>query len=129
MIKSWHWVLLAGFASSNFKPTFLPDDNPTHWTTQPGRIFFFFDTSLRGMCYIAPKRCINWICRLFGRPELIIDYLLLRRFVSSLNSDPNLFLLHENWKIKPGHGYIFCWVSLNHSLLNFLWFPLNSCPL
>ena len=47
MITSWNWVLLTDFAS--FKPTFLPEDNPADYN-------YFFDTSRRRTCYIAPER-------------------------------------------------------------------------
>jgi serine/threonine protein kinase len=47
MITSWSWVLLTDFAS--FKPIFLPEDNPADFS-------YFFDTSRRRACYIAPER-------------------------------------------------------------------------
>ncbi|KAJ3642279.1 hypothetical protein Zmor_025079 [Zophobas morio] len=46
-VTSWNWVLLVDFAS--FKPTFVPDDNPADYS-------YFFDTSRRRTCYIAPER-------------------------------------------------------------------------
>ncbi|KAL3269438.1 hypothetical protein HHI36_008508 [Cryptolaemus montrouzieri] len=46
-ITSWNWVLLVDFAS--FKPTFIPEDNPADYS-------YFFDTSRRRSCYIAPER-------------------------------------------------------------------------
>lgn len=50
LITSWNWILLSDFAS--FKPTFLPEDNPADYT-------YFFDTSRRRTCYIAPERFIK----------------------------------------------------------------------
>lgn len=47
LITSWNWVLLSDFAS--FKPTYLPVNNPADFT-------YFFDTSRRRACYIAPER-------------------------------------------------------------------------
>lgn len=47
MITSWNWVLLTDFAS--FKPKYLPEDNPADYN-------YFFDTSRRRTCYIAPER-------------------------------------------------------------------------
>ena len=47
MVTSWNWVLLTDFAS--FKPTYLPEDNPADYN-------YFFDTSRRRTCYIAPER-------------------------------------------------------------------------
>ncbi|XP_050303340.1 phosphoinositide 3-kinase regulatory subunit 4 [Anthonomus grandis grandis] len=49
-VTSWNWVMLVDFAS--FKPTFLPIDNP-------GDYSYFFDTSRRRTCYIAPERFSN----------------------------------------------------------------------
>ncbi|KAK9447800.1 uncharacterized protein V1518DRAFT_386358 [Limtongia smithiae] len=47
VVTSWNWVYLTDFAS--FKPTFLPEDDPSDFS-------FFFDTSQRRLCYIAPER-------------------------------------------------------------------------
>lgn len=47
LITSWNWILLSDFAS--FKPTYLPEDNPADYS-------YFFDTSRRRTCYIAPER-------------------------------------------------------------------------
>ena len=47
MLTSWNWVLLTDFAS--FKPTYLPEDNPADYN-------YFFDTSRRRTCYVAPER-------------------------------------------------------------------------
>ncbi|XP_052870427.1 phosphoinositide 3-kinase regulatory subunit 4-like [Anopheles cruzii] len=49
LITSWNWVLLSDFAS--FKPTYLPEDNPADYS-------YFFDTSRRRTCYIAPERFV-----------------------------------------------------------------------
>ncbi|XP_072035782.1 phosphoinositide 3-kinase regulatory subunit 4-like isoform X1 [Amphiura filiformis] len=50
MVTGWNWVLLTDFAS--FKPTYLPADNPADFS-------FFFDTSRRRTCYIAPERFLE----------------------------------------------------------------------
>ncbi|XP_077298369.1 vacuolar protein sorting 15 isoform X2 [Arctopsyche grandis] len=50
MLTSWNWVLLTDFAS--FKPTFLPEDNPADYS-------YFFDTSRRRLCYVAPERFVK----------------------------------------------------------------------
>lgn len=50
LITSWNWILLSDFAS--FKPTFLPEDNPADYS-------YFFDTSRRRTCYIAPERFVK----------------------------------------------------------------------
>ncbi|EHY55054.1 Serine/threonine-protein kinase ppk19 [Exophiala dermatitidis] len=48
LVTSWNWLYLTDFSSS-FKPTYLPEDNPADF-------FFYFDTSSRRTCYIAPER-------------------------------------------------------------------------
>lgn len=50
LITSWNWILLSDFAS--FKPTYLPIDNPADYS-------YFFDTSRRRTCYIAPERFVK----------------------------------------------------------------------
>lgn len=47
LVTGWNWVVLTDFAS--FKPTMLPVDNPTDF-------FYFFDTSRRQVCCVAPER-------------------------------------------------------------------------
>ncbi|KAJ7198728.1 kinase-like domain-containing protein, partial [Mycena pura] len=47
LVTSWNWVYLSDFAS--YKATYLPLDDPSDFS-------FFFDTSGRRICYIAPER-------------------------------------------------------------------------
>ena len=51
MVTSWNWVLLTDLAS--VKPVYLPEDNPADFN-------FFFDTSRRRSCYIAPERFLDF---------------------------------------------------------------------
>lgn len=48
LVTSWNWLYLTDFSSA-FKPVMLPDDNP-------GDFSYFFDSSGRRTCYIAPER-------------------------------------------------------------------------
>ena len=50
MVTSWNWILLTDLAS--IKPVFLPVDNPADFN-------YFFDTSRRRMCYLAPERFVD----------------------------------------------------------------------
>ena len=50
MITSWNWAMLTDIAS--FKPVFLPADNPADFN-------YFFDTSRKRLCYIAPERFVD----------------------------------------------------------------------
>ena len=47
LITSWNWLYLSDFAPH--KPALLPLDDPADFS-------FFFDTSGRRTCYIAPER-------------------------------------------------------------------------
>ncbi len=47
LITSWNWLILSDFAP--YKPALLPLDDPADFS-------FFFDTSGRRTCYIAPER-------------------------------------------------------------------------
>jgi len=51
LVTSWNWLYLTDFSSS-FKPTYLPEDNPADFS-------FFFDTSGRRTCYLAPERFLQ----------------------------------------------------------------------
>lgn len=48
LVTSWNWLYLTDF-SSPYKPVLLPDDNP-------GDFSYFFDTSGRRTCFLAPER-------------------------------------------------------------------------
>jgi phosphoinositide-3-kinase regulatory subunit 4 len=48
LITSWGWVYLTDFASA-YKPVYLPEDNPADFS-------FYYDTSARRTCYLAPER-------------------------------------------------------------------------
>lgn len=70
LVTSWNWLYLTDFSSS-FKPTYLPEDNPADFS-------FYFDTSGRRTCYLAPERfllpgedatgktSINWAMDIFS---------------------------------------------------------------
>ncbi len=47
LITSWNWLYLSDFAPH--KPAYLPLDDPADFS-------FFFDTSGRRTCYVAPER-------------------------------------------------------------------------
>jgi phosphoinositide-3-kinase regulatory subunit 4 len=47
LVTSWNWVYISDFSS--FKPTYLPLDDPSDFS-------FYFDTSGRRTCYLAPER-------------------------------------------------------------------------
>lgn len=47
LVTSWNWVYLSDFAT--LKPTYLPLDDPSEFS-------YYFDTSGRRTCYVAPER-------------------------------------------------------------------------
>ncbi|MCJ1311836.1 Serine/threonine-protein kinase [Agyrium rufum] len=51
LVTSWNWLYLTDFSSS-FKKTYLPEDNPADFS-------YFFDTSSRRTCYLAPERFLG----------------------------------------------------------------------
>jgi len=50
LVTSWNWILLTDIA--RFKPVFLPVDNPADFN-------YFFDTSRRRTCNLAPERFVD----------------------------------------------------------------------
>lgn len=48
LVTSWNWLYLTDFSSS-FKPATIPEDDPADFS-------FYFDTSGRRTCYLAPER-------------------------------------------------------------------------
>ncbi|GMT16741.1 hypothetical protein PFISCL1PPCAC_8038, partial [Pristionchus fissidentatus] len=50
LLSSSGWLHITDFAF--FKPTYLPEDNPSIYS-------YFFDTSRRQTCYIAPERILS----------------------------------------------------------------------
>lgn len=51
LVTSSNWLLLSDF-SGKIKPTYIPDDNPTEFV-------FYFDSSDRRTCYLAPERFLK----------------------------------------------------------------------
>lgn len=79
LVTSWNWLYLTDFSSS-FKPTHLPEDNPADFS-------FYFDTSGRRTCYIAPERFtstnieddqgeLNWAMDIFSVGCVIAEIFL-----------------------------------------------------
>ncbi|OAP64816.1 hypothetical protein AYL99_00788 [Fonsecaea erecta] len=79
LVTSWNWLYLTDFSSS-FKPVRLPEDNPADFS-------FYFDTSSRRTCYIAPERFtsdsleesqgeLNWAMDIFSVGCVIAEIFL-----------------------------------------------------
>ncbi|KAL4779535.1 hypothetical protein BJX76DRAFT_361704 [Aspergillus varians] len=95
LVTAWNWVYLSDFSSS-FKPTFLPEDNPADF-------YFYFDTSGRRTCYLAPERFlvaneepgsrnVNWAMDIFSAGCVIAELFL----------ESPIFTLSQLYKYRKG---------------------------
>ncbi|KAL5338297.1 hypothetical protein BJX70DRAFT_205639 [Aspergillus crustosus] len=95
LVTAWNWVYLSDFSSS-FKPTFLPEDNPADFS-------FYFDTSGRRTCYLAPERFlvaneepgsrnVNWAMDIFSAGCVIAELFL----------ESPIFSLSQIYKYRKG---------------------------
>ncbi|KKK12764.1 hypothetical protein P175DRAFT_0454689 [Aspergillus ochraceoroseus IBT 24754] len=95
LVTSWNWLYLSDFSSS-FKPTFLPEDNPADFS-------FYFDTSGRRTCYLAPERFlvagedpgsrhVNWAMDIFSAGCVIAELFL----------ESPIFTLSQIYKYRKG---------------------------
>jgi len=106
LVTSWNWLYLTDF-SSCFKPTYLPEDNPADFS-------FFFDTSGRRTCYLAPERFlrpgedtkgkspINWAMDIFS-VGCVIAELFAETPIFSLSQ---LFKHRANKEYDPEHSHL-----------------------
>ncbi|KAH0569235.1 hypothetical protein GP486_000052 [Trichoglossum hirsutum] len=96
LVTSWNWLYLSDFSSS-FKPTFLPEDNPADFS-------YYFDTSGRRTCYLAPERFlvagergevkggVNWAMDVFSAGCVIAELFL----------ETPIFFLSQLYKYRKG---------------------------
>ncbi|KAE8348477.1 hypothetical protein BDV28DRAFT_143381 [Aspergillus coremiiformis] len=95
LVTSWNWLYLSDFSSS-FKLTFLPEDNPADF-------HFYFDTSGRRTCYLAPERFleagekreseqVNWAMDIFSAGCVIAELFL----------ESPIFTLSQMYKYRKG---------------------------
>jgi phosphoinositide-3-kinase regulatory subunit 4 len=86
LVTSWNWLYLSDFSSS-FKRVMLPEDNP-------GDFSYFFDTSGKRTCYLAPERflppgeevdpnaMVTWAMDVFSAGCVIAELFLETRIFS-----------------------------------------------
>ena len=95
LVTSWNWLFLTDFSSA-FKPASLPEDNPADFS-------FYFDTSGRRTCYLAPERFtratdspssgeLNWAMDMFSIGCVIAELFL----------EGPIFSLSQIFKYKSG---------------------------
>lgn len=90
MVSSWNWLLLADFAT--VKPTLLPEDDPANYT-------YFFDTSRRRICYIAPERFVLF-WRIYFLENILVIFVF--RFYSKRCVQRNLTCLYSQLDFEFG---------------------------
>ena len=76
-MTSWNWVYLSDFAA-NFKPPYLPEDDPADFS-------YFFDTSGRRSCYLAPERFYNADSELAAQKAKLQEGRRLGHFTSAMD--------------------------------------------
>ncbi|KAM0715839.1 hypothetical protein Q7P37_008353 [Cladosporium fusiforme] len=96
LVTSWGWVYLTDFSSA-FKPVYLPEDNPADFT-------FYFDTTSRRTCYLAPERFVA-----SGHPtsdgdvvQWNMDIFSLGCVLAELFTETPTFTLSQLFKYRKG---------------------------
>ena len=104
LVTSWNWLYLTDY-SSIFKKTYLPEDNPADFS-------YYFDTSGRRTCYLAPERFlaagekddgrgVTWAMDIFSAGCVIAELFL----------EAPIFNLSQLYKYRKGeydpeYGYL-----------------------
>ncbi|KAI4165482.1 MAG: hypothetical protein LQ342_000892 [Letrouitia transgressa] len=95
LVTSWNWLYLADFSSS-FKQTYLPEDNPADFS-------YFFDTSGRRTCYIAPERFLAAGEKDDGRGiTWAMDVFSVGCVIAELFLESPIFTLSQLYKYRKG---------------------------
>jgi phosphoinositide-3-kinase, regulatory subunit 4 len=92
-VTTWNWIYLSDFSS--FKPTYLPEDNPADFS-------FFFDTSSRRVCYVAPERFLSPGEKGRGGLNEKMDIFSLGCVIAELFTETPLFTLSQLFKYRKG---------------------------
>lgn len=96
LVTSWNWLYLSDF-SSPFKPTYLPEDNPADFS-------FFFDTSGRRTCYLAPERFLSPGTQPEGTGKVnwAMDIFSVGCVIAELFLETPIFSLSQLYKYRQG---------------------------
>ena len=95
LVTSWNWLYLTDFSSS-FKPTNLPEDNPADFS-------FYFDTSGRRTCYIAPERFTTTsVGDLQGELNWAMDIFSVGCTIAEIFLEGPIFSLSQIFKYRSG---------------------------
>lgn len=99
LVTSWNWVYLSDFSSA-YKPTYLPEDNPADFS-------FFFDTSGRRTCYLAPERFLSSGDDIAKKPDInwAMDIFSLGCVLAELFLEAPIFNLSQLFKYRSNKEY------------------------
>lgn len=99
LVTSWNWLYLTDFSSA-FKPTYLPEDNPADFS-------FFFDTSGRRTCYLAPERFLRPGEDATGRSPInwAMDIFSVGCVIAELFLEAPIFNLSQLFKYRQNKAY------------------------
>ena len=104
MVTSWNWLYLTDY-SAPFKKTYLPEDNPADFS-------YFFDSSGRRTCYIAPERFLRDGDKDDGRGiTWAMDIFSVGCVIAELFLESPIFSLSQLFKYRQGeydpyYGYL-----------------------
>lgn len=104
LVTSWNWLYLTDFSSS-FKKTYLPEDNPADFS-------YYFDTSGRRTCYLAPERFRGADDNDNGRGVTwAMDVFSVGCVIAELFLEAPIFSLSQLYKYRKGeydpkYGYL-----------------------
>ena len=95
LVTSWNWLYLTDFSSS-FKKTYLPEDNPADFS-------YYFDTSGRRTCYLAPERFLGADDKDDGRGVTwAMDVFSVGCVIAELFLEAPIFSLSQLYKYRKG---------------------------
>ncbi|KAL2754373.1 hypothetical protein ACRALDRAFT_1063232 [Sodiomyces alcalophilus JCM 7366] len=96
LVTSWNWLYLADF-SGPFKPVLLPDDNPADFS-------YYFDTSGRRTCYLAPERFVphEELHRSEARLTWAMDVFSAGCVIAEVFLESPIFTLSQLYKYRRG---------------------------
>jgi len=104
LVTSWNWLYLTDYSSS-FKKTYLPEDNPADFS-------YYFDTSGRRTCYLAPERFLGTEDKDDGRGVTwAMDVFSVGCVIAELFLEAPIFSLSQLYKYRKGeydpqYGYL-----------------------
>ena len=96
LVTSWNWLYISDFSGS-FKPAFLPEDNPADFS-------YYFDTSGRRTCYLAPERFIaaGEEANIQGTVNWAMDIFSAGCVIAELFLETPVFSLSQLYKYRKG---------------------------